>query len=223
VTPAAPTPPVDPTPDPTATPVPPEGAVGWLRRELSDEGGGRILPTIGSGLGILRLFSVGVFVLGVVAAILSFAAFRDDTGLLIFTLLLCLPAVVAPIVAMRSLSRLRAAVTHPQELGRQLRDLVSGLTDGPEVRELVGRFRGKGGRGPVSEGGRLRRTIRTGRLVSSVVGAAEPDPQRHNLLLAFTPERTGRMFLSFTWTAWGILLAIGALTMAVAGIIVAAL
>lgn len=213
---AAPPPGSDPGPD---APIPPEGAVGWLRRELSDEGEGRILPTIGSGLGILRLFTVAVFVLGVVAALVSIAAFRDDTGLLVVTLLLCLPAVVAPLVAMRSLGRLRAAVTHPQELGRQLRDLVSGLTDSPEVRELVGRFRGKGGASKAAGGGRLRRTIRTGRLVSSVVGAAEPDPKRHALLVPFTPERTGRMFLSFTWTAWGILLATVAMAIAVAGLL----
>lgn len=212
-------PPTDP-----AAPASPEGAVGWIRRELSDDGGGHVLPTIGRGLGILRSFVLAVLVLGVVAAVMAVIAFRDDTTLLVVTLALCLPAVVAPLVAFRSLSRLREAVTHPQEVGRQLRDLLSDVTDSPELRALADRFRGRSGpAGPTVEGGRLRRALRTGKLLSAVVGSAAPDPDRHRLLVPFTPERTGRMFTAFTWSAWGILLALGAISMAFVGIVASAL
>lgn len=209
--------PIPPT-DETAT-APADGAVGWIRRELSNDGDGHLLPTLGRGLGLLRLVAVGVLVLGLVAAAVTVAAFRDRTSLLVLGLLLCLPAVIAPLVAMRSLSRLRVAVTHPREVGRQFGDLLSGVGDSPELRALAGRFRRRPGRGgPVAEGGRLRRTLRTGRLISAVVGSAQPDPRRHALLLPFMPERTARLFLSFTWSAWGILLACLALTIAVVGI-----
>ncbi len=187
----------------------PAGAIGWLRRELSDDGEGQILPTIGRGLVLLSSGALSVLMLGLVATALSVIAWRDRTSVLVAMIVLCLPAIVAPLVARRGLLRLSRSVTRPRETAGQLRDLLTGVTDSPEVRELVDRFRGRDAAGPVSEArvGRLRRTVRSARLITGVVGAAEPDPQRHSLLLAFTPERTVRLFSSITWSAWGTLIA----------------
>ena len=201
------------------------GAVDWLRRELADDGEGKVLPTLGRGIGLLATVALGVFVAGAVAAALSVVAFGDQTGPLVVMLVLCLPALIAPLVVRRNLVRLREAVTHPREAAGQLRDLLSGVTDSPELRELVGRARATTPSGPVTapRRGRIRRTFRSARLISAVVGSAEPDPDRHALLLPFTPERTARTFAAFTWSTWGLLLAFVVAATAIGAIVVDAL
>lgn len=184
-------------------------AVEWLSQELSEDGGGRVLSAVGSGVGFLAYIALAVLALGVAASLLAGFAFHDDAAVLIVMLLLCSPAVVAPLVAWRSLVKLREAVTHPREIANQLRDLISGLGVSPELSELATRLNervGKEGTSAVRRG-RLRRSLHNARLLSKVVGIAQPDPVRHRLLLPFTPERTGRLFASFTWSAWGALLA----------------
>ncbi|MCB0978892.1 MAG: hypothetical protein KDB02_15665 [Acidimicrobiales bacterium] len=184
-------------------------AVEWLSKELSEDGGGRILPVIGSGLSFLAYIALAVLALGVAAALLAGLAFCSHVAVLAAMLLLCAPAIVAPLVAWRSLVKLRESVTHPREIASQLHDLISGLGGSPELRELATRLKERAGmEGTIAvRGGRLRRSLHTARLLSKVVGIAQPDPVRHRLLIPFTPERTGRMLTSFTWSAWGAVLA----------------
>lgn len=215
----------------SATPGPdhrPNDAADRLRRDLIDDGDGdgRVLATIGRGLGLLSAAVLAVLAVGVVAAVLAVLAFRDRLPVLAFALVLCLPALVAPLIARFALQRLRRSITHPREATRQLGDLLKGVRDSPEVRELADRFRARGtSDGPV-EGprrGRVRRTVRTARLISGVVGAAEPDADRHALLLPFTPERTARLFGAITWSGWGVLLGGAVVVVAATTIVVDAL
>lgn len=212
--------------DPNASTEPPsddDGAIGWLKRELSGDGSGRVLTTIGRGIGLLAGFALFVFVVGVLAVILTVIAFRDERVTLVIMVALCVPALVASLLTWRWLRHLRATVTQPAEVGHQFQDLLSGFTGRPELRELADQFRNRGdAKRANARRGRLRGAVRTGRRLSAVVGAAEPDPDRHDLLVPLTPERAGRLFASATWSAWGLLLAWVAAITAVVSLVASA-
>ena len=195
-------------------PAPTDDDLSWFRRELAGDGSGRVLTTVARGIGLLGSTALAVLVFGVLAAVLAVAAFMDRPPLLVVALAACIPAVVAPAVAWRSLGRLRDSVSHPAEVRRQARDLLSGMSDTSDLRELAGRLRRRRG-GPRRPGGRIRRAVGTGRLISAVIGRAGPDEDRHPLLVPFTPEHTARLWFSLTWSAWGLLLAFLVATVAV--------
>ena len=48
-----------------------------------------------------------------------------------------------------------------------------------------------------------------------MIGRAGPDEARHPLLVPFTPERTMRLWVSLTLSAWGLLLAFVVATISV--------
>src|SRR5699024_4522800 len=84
----------------------------------------------------------------------------------------------------------------------QIRDLASRVLETDDLRAVTARLRAKDPEG----GGRIRRMVRTGRLVSTVVGRFGPDEQRHPMLVPFRPERLAVLWLAATWSALGLLL-----------------
>jgi hypothetical protein len=213
--------PTDPTDGVDPTDRDPVDDVSWLRRELAGDGSGHVLTAIATGLRLLGGTTLAVLVFGVVAAALAVAAFRDQTALLVVALLACVPAVLAPFLAWRGLGRLRASVSQPAEVGRQARDLFAGLRDTTDIRALASTLRRRSGTG--ARPGRIRRAVTTGRLISTVIGKAGPDEDRHRLLVPFTPEHTARMFASITWSAWGLLMAFVVATVSILAIGIGAL
>lgn len=205
-----PTPPTSPpTGGPIGAPAGSDDAVDWAHRELTGDNGKRQLHRLHRGARLVRSLGFVVLVLGVIALILVVVAFRSTPVVLAVLVVLALPAIVGPLVALRLTSRLAAAIRQPDQVVAQARDLVAQVTDSTELRELAGILGGRRApEGPiVVRRGRIRRAFGTARLASTVVGQAQPDAKRHPLLLPFTPEKVGRLFSSLAWTWWGLWLA----------------
>lgn len=183
----------------------------WARRQLSPDGLRRFLATLARLAGLLRPLALLVTAAGVVAAAIVVALVRDDRPLLVLLLILCLPAIVAPLVLRRRIARLITALRHPDDAIAQIRDLAGRLADTTDLRALTARIGAKDPEG----GGRIRRVVRTGRLVSAVVGRFGPDEDRHPLLVPFTPERLAGLWLYTTWSVLGVFLSGLAILLAV--------
>lgn len=188
-------------------------AVAWARRELTPDGVRRALGLAARFLGGIRLLSLAVLVFGLaVAAVVVLTRDPGSGGRVAVLLALCLPAVVAPLVARRRLGRLARTLDRPDEAVAQARDLAGRLRDSAELRELAARARRSGRRsdpGPVAgrRGGRLRRAVRTGKLASAVIGQVQPDEDAHPLLVPLVPERLAGLWAALAWCLWGLLLA----------------
>lgn len=102
----------------------------------------------------------------------------------------------------RRARRLADAVSHPGEVVAQARDLIGRATGSPELGRLARRLRGRGAKKPTTGVGRARRLVSSGRLISAVIGLADPDPDRHGLLLPFTPVRLRSLWLAITAALW---------------------
>jgi len=107
-------------------------------------------------------------------------------------------------VAVYVLVRIRAlvaAIKHPTEALAQAQDLVMRAKGSPELHKLAGKLRTR--RAAKAAGiGRLRRAVSTGKLISSVIGLASPDPQRHRYLVPFTPDRLKNLWLAILAGLW---------------------
>jgi len=105
---------------------------------------------------------------------------------------------VTLVVAIYVLVRIRAlaiAVKHPAEVLTQAQDLVLRAKGSPELHKLAGRVRAR--KAAKAAGlSRMRRAFTTGKLISSVIGLASPDPVEHRYLVPFRPDR-----LKFLWLA----------------------
>lgn len=155
------------------------------------------------------LLAVWVAGTGLLAIVLSLAAWGDQTLLAIVAVIAAVPALLAPLYVARRTGALARTLSHPQEAVNEARDLLGGMTASPELRELARRVTGRGA-GPDGKGvkpGRLRGGLKTLRLASTVVGQAGPDPSRHKLLTALRPDRLSRLWLGVTMAAWGWLVA----------------
>jgi hypothetical protein len=101
-------------------------------------------------------------------------------------------------VAIYVLIRIRAmavAIKHPTESLAQAQDLVLRAKGSPELHKLAGRVRAR--KAAKAAGlSRMRRAFTTGKLISSVIGLASPDPVEHRNLVPFRPDR-----LKFLWLA----------------------
>jgi hypothetical protein len=129
-------------------------------------------------------------------------AWPSPAGAVVIVLAVTLPAIALPLYVARRTSALADAVTHPADVLAQAKDLALGLKDGPQLRSLVSQLRRRG-TGSVAKGpGRIRRTLRSGRLVVAIIGLAGPDPKRHPLLVPFTPERLRRLWLAVLVGLW---------------------
>jgi hypothetical protein len=102
----------------------------------------------------------------------------------------------------RRVRRLADAVSHPADVVAQARDLVGRAKGSPELGRLALRLRGRGAAKRATGVGRVRRLVSSGRLVSAVIGLADPDPDRHGLLLPFTPVRLRSLWLAITAALW---------------------
>lgn len=114
---------------------------------------------------------------------------------------------VALAVAVYVLIRVRAlaqAVKHPTETLAQAQDLVLRAKGSPELHKLAGAVRSRKAAkaAKVAKVGRARRAMRTGRLISSVIGLASPDPERHAYLVPFTPDRVRNLWLAILVGLW---------------------
>jgi hypothetical protein len=107
-------------------------------------------------------------------------------------------------VAIYVLTRVRAlaaAVKHPAEVLSQTQDLVLRAKGSPELHKLAGTIRSR--KGAKAAGlGRMRRAVGTGKLISSVIGLASPDPERHRYLVPFTPDRLRNLWLAILFGLW---------------------
>jgi hypothetical protein len=107
-------------------------------------------------------------------------------------------------VAIYVLTRVRAlatAVKHPAEVLSQTQDLVMRAKGSPELHKLASQVRAR--RGAKAAGfGKVRRAVGTGKLISSVIGLASPDPERHRYLVPFTPDRLKNLWLAILFGLW---------------------
>ncbi len=107
-------------------------------------------------------------------------------------------------VAIYVLVRIRAlaqAVKHPTEALAQAQDLVLRAKGSPELHQLARKVRAR--KAAKATGlGRFRRALTTGKLISSVIGLAAPDPERHRYLIPFAPDRLRNLWLAILIGLW---------------------
>ncbi|MFN8019820.1 MAG: hypothetical protein U0P45_17130, partial [Acidimicrobiales bacterium] len=144
-------------------------------------------------------------------AVIAFGgiAVRGDPGATAVLVLVGGPLVVLAVLIARHTGALAKAIARPADTIDQARDLALRAKGSPELhrlartivaRKATGR-RGRGG-GSGSGIGRVRRAVRSGRMISAVIGLAQPDPKRHDLLVPFTPMRLRRLWLEVTVALW---------------------
>lgn len=205
--------PAEPLTSPAAEPVRTSDALTWARRQLSADGVRRLL-TLGArllrGVRVLGLLTIAWALAGVLIALLLV---RDQTGLLVLSILLCAPALLGSVLARIRLRRLAVSLEHPDEMGTQARDLAVGLRDSAELRRLADRVRHRS----EASGGRLRRAFGTARLASTVLGQTGPDPRRHPRLVPFTPTRLRGLWFVLTMAVVGVPLVFVAILLTVLG------
>lgn len=164
---------------------------------------------------VLVAIALSVAATGMLALAVGLWAWHDPIIAAVAVACLCAPAIVAPVLVARHVLLLGRAAGHPRELADQARDLVTRLQASPELRNLfaVAVGRGRGGRSrAVDDAGRARRGLRgalhTTRLLTTVIGLAGPDPDRHPLLVGLTPARLRTTWLAIGWSLWGWVMAV---------------
>lgn len=193
---SAPTGPSSSPPDPTTDP-----AVVELERELAaPEPGPLVRLACGASRGV-RLLALAAGLTGLVALVLGVAAWHDPWYEAVVVALVCLPAVAGAAYVARRARQLAAAATHPQEVAAQARDLLGRVRTSPELSRLATRVRER--RLAASGAGRVRGMWQLARLATTVVGQAQPDPDRHRYLVPFAPERIRNTWLGVVVTLWG--------------------
>lgn len=182
--------------------------VAELEHELTTGDGSRLARytrRARTGTRVLALLVVGT---GVLALLVGEAAFRDTPVAMLVVAVLCLPAIVLPLYVASRTGALATAAGQPREMAAQAGDLISRVRDSAELRSLATRLahrRGGGGAAPSAAGGgggRIRGALSLARLVSTVVGQAQPDEARHPLLIPFTPERLARVWSAIGLSLW---------------------
>jgi hypothetical protein len=125
-------------------------------------------------------------------------------------------------VAIYVLLRTRAlatAVKHPAETLAQAQDLVLRAKGSPELHQLARKVRAR--KAAKRAGlGRMRRALSTGKLISSVIGLASPDPQLHRYVIPFTPDRLKNLWLAviiglWTWLISAVIASVALLSLAI--------
>jgi hypothetical protein len=131
--------------------------------------------------------------IGIVGLALGVWAWNDSVPVLVVVLVICVPAVLAPVFVVRRLKPVTEAVAHPDEAARQARDYFSGLHSSPELNELVREAASlQGAKGGI----RLRNAVRGLRLTTSMMEAMAPDPVSQPLVAALRPSH-----LRAVWSA----------------------
>lgn len=183
---------------------PPSEAATWLRARMDGPGAERLARYLKRARSFTRIVTVAVLIIGVAGLALGYMAWGSTTSGLVLVVLLSTPGVIGPLMLHRRVGALARAVTHPDQVAVQARDLVGQLRSSPEVDELTHRLGGMyGDASPIQEVGRARKAMRVARLGSQVIGQARPDSSRHPLLVPFTPDRLGSLWRWVSVTLWG--------------------
>lgn len=171
---------------------------------LSADGGGQLARAVGWLARAIRAVAALAGATGVLALVLGLAAWGGSLLGAALVLVVCAPAVAAPVYVARRTTALATAASHPRELAEEARDLVTRVRSSAELAALA---RQLGRRDATSRrGGAPRRRLGRGlgvlRLASTVVGQARPDAQRHPLLVPFRPERLRATWLAVVVSLW---------------------
>jgi hypothetical protein len=198
----------------------PEGDVEVIEAALAAATPGRVAALL-NGIQV-AIWGLCLAVTATGGLALGLWAGGSEPALVLVVLVVAAPAIAIPLYVARRASALADAVTHPGEVLSQARDLARGLTDGPELRSLASQLRRRGRRA-AGGAGRLRRALRSGRLVVAVIGLAGPDPARHPMLVPFTPERLRRLWFAVLAGLWWWLAAAVLAGVALLAVVVSAL
>ncbi|CAN5624091.1 hypothetical protein BH10ACT1_BH10ACT1_31510 [soil metagenome] len=192
-----------------ASGTPPPDDVAVLETELGTGDGARLARYTARARTVTRVLAALVVGTGIVALLLGATASRHTPIALLLVVVLCLPAIVLPLYVVRRTGALAEAASHPRELAEQARDLVGQVRGSAELRTLATRVarRGSGSPGASERGGKLRGALSTAKLASTVVGQAQPDEERHALLVPCAPERLARTWWALGITPWAWLVA----------------
>ncbi|MCU1372477.1 MAG: hypothetical protein JWO77_3671 [Ilumatobacteraceae bacterium] len=149
----------------------------------------------------IELICLAAGATGLAALVLGVWAWRSSlTGAFVAFAGGGITLVVAVYVLVR-IRALAAAVKHPSEALAQAQDLVMRAKGSPQLHKLAGKLRTRKA-GRAAGLGRIRRAVSTGKLVSSVIGLASPDPERHRYLVPFTPDRLKNLWLAILVGLW---------------------
>jgi hypothetical protein len=145
---------------------------------------------------------------GAAALLVGLWAWHDPLVEAAVPLIFTVPAVVAPFMAARRIRPLAAAVSQPEETARQARSYFAGLTQSPELDELIRRAAASRGRG---ESLKVGGAWRTSRLLGKVVGKVSPDPDTQPLVAAVAPAnlKVAWFWVIVSWWAWIVAMIVG--------------
>lgn len=212
-------------PVPGPDPDPALDDVAALEAELAAGDGGRLGRYARRARAVVRALAVVVVATGALALVVGLVAWRDSPIALVVVAVLCLPAIAGPIYVARRATALADAAAHPRQVAAQAQQLVGRVRQSTELRTLAERVvsrRSGDHRSPISGGGpgRIRGAVQLAKLASTVVGQAQPDPERHPLLVPFTPERLARTWSAVGVSLWGWALAAVVLVVSVPALLI---
>lgn len=195
----------------TSPPDPLPDDVAVLEADLAAGDGGRLVRVARGAGRVARGVAVLVFATGAAALVLGLIAARGSTVAMVIVVVLCLPALLAPVYVARRAAALGRAAAHPREVADQARDLLARVRHSPDLHALAGRLGGASGQDGLATGGstaghragRWRAGLRLARQVSNVVGQAQPDEDRHPLLVPLSPERLRGAWTGVVVALWG--------------------
>jgi len=174
---------------------------------LSRGGAKGLTVTIGIVRRMIELICVAAASTGAVALLLGIWAWHDS---LPGSVTAALGGSITIAVAVYVLIRVRAmaaAIQHPTDTLAQAQDLVRRAKGSPELHKLAGKVRTH--KAAKAAGlGRMRRAFTTGKLISSVIGLASPDPEDHRYLIPFRPDRLKFLWLAILVGLWAWLISV---------------
>lgn len=189
-------------------PPPPPGTGTEADRDVADvlgmltqRGSRGLTATIGALHRTIELICVAAGLTGAAALVLGLWAWHHALPGWGIAVLAGAPTMAISIYVLVRTSALAKAVKHPAETLAQAQDLVLRAKGSPELHKLAGGIRTAKAAKRAGVG-RTRRALRTGRLISSVIGLAAPDPVRHELLIPFQPARLKGLWLAITIGLW---------------------
>ena len=209
-------------PPPPAQPRDLDADTSTILDALTRNGAKGLSITIGVLHRTLELICLAAGATGLVALVLGFWAWhRSLPGAAIAIVGGGGTLAVAAYVLVR-IRALATAVRHPTEVLSQAQDLVLRAKGSPELHKLAGKVRAR--KAAKAAGlGRARRALSTGKLISSVIGLASPDPERHRYLVPFTPDRLKNLWLAvlvglWAWLVSAVIASLAFLTLAIQSI-----
>ena len=154
----------------------------------------------------IELLCIAAGLTGLVALLLGVWAWHNSLPGAAVAVASGIPTIAVAVYVLVRTRDLAAAVRQPARTIAQAQDLVVRAKGSPELHQLARRAVARGGRREAGVG-RMRRAIRSGQLISAVIGLAAPDPKEHDLLVPFTPARLKMLWLAITIGLWAWLVA----------------